>query len=111
MARRVMNADAFKPYVIDERLPGPDVQQDDEWIDFLRRSVFGGNHLVGTCRMGTDPTDAVVSPELQVHGVENLRVVDASIMPNLISAHTNAVSFAIGEKGSDLLLGRESDTV
>ena len=104
MARRLMNADAFKPYVMDERLPGPDVQRDDEWIDFLRSSVFGGNHLVGTCKMGNDP-DAVVSPELRVHGLENLRVIDASIIPNLISAHTNALSFVIGEKGADLLLG------
>jgi choline dehydrogenase len=105
MARRMMHTEAFKPYFIDERLPGPDVQRDDEWIDYLRGSVFGGNHLVGTCKMGID-ADAVVSPKLQVRGIENLRVMDASILPNLISAHTNAVSFVIGEKGADLLLGR-----
>ena len=110
MARRVMHAEAFKPYVIDERLPGPDVQGDDEWIDFLRAGVFGGNHLVGTCKMGLD-AQAVVSPELRVHGVENLRVMDASIIPNLISAHTNAIAFVIGEKGSDLLLGRPADMI
>jgi choline dehydrogenase len=110
MARRIMNADAFKPYVVDERLPGIDVQRDDEWIDFLRNAVFGGNHLVGTCKMGVD-ADAVVAPDLRVQGVENLRVIDASIIPNLISAHTNAISFAIGEKGSDLLLGRNPNTV
>jgi choline dehydrogenase len=105
MARRVMQAAAFKPYFVDERLPGPDVQTDDEWTSFLRTSVFGGNHLVGTCKMGTDPM-AVVSPALKVNGVDALRVIDASIMPRLTSAHTNAVAFAIGEKGSDLLLGR-----
>ncbi len=110
MARRIMNTKAFKPYVIDERLPGPDVQSDDEWIDFLRASVFGGNHLVGTCKMGND-RDAVVSPQLQVHGMENLRVIDASIIPSLISAHTNAISFVIGEKGSDFMLGRPAATV
>lgn len=105
MARRITQADAFKPFVIDERIPGPDVQRDDEWIGFLRANVFGGNHLVGTCKMGVD-RDAVVSPTLKVHGVENLRVVDASIMPNLISAHTNASAFVIGEKGADLVLNR-----
>ena len=110
MARRLMNSYAFKPYVIDERLPGIDVEKDDEWIDFLRGSVFGGNHLVGTCKMGNDP-NAVVSPTLQVHGVESLRVMDASIMPQLISAHTNAAAFAIGEKGADLLLGRSMEAV
>ncbi len=110
MARRLMNAEAFKPFVIDERSPGSDVERDDEWIDFLRRSVFGGNHLAGTCKMGTDAA-AVVSPELRVHGLENLRVIDASIIPNMISAHTNAISFAIGEKGSDLLLGRTADAI
>lgn len=105
MARRLMHADAFKPYVVDERMPGPDVQRDDEWIDFLRRGAFGGNHLAGTCKMGTD-AGAVVSPELRVHGLENLRIIDASIMPNLISAHTNAIAFVIGEKGADLVLGQ-----
>jgi len=105
MARRLMQTEAFKPHIVDERLPGKDVQSDDEWIDFLRRAVFGGNHLVGTCKMGNDPA-AVVSPTLQVHGFDRLRVVDASIMPTLISAHTNAAAFAIGEKGSDLILGR-----
>jgi choline dehydrogenase len=110
MARRLLNAEAFKPFVIDERTPGTDVQRDDEWIDFLRQGVFGGNHLIGTCKMGTD-AEAVVSPELRVHGLQNLRVIDASIIPNMISAHTNAISFAIGEKGSDLLLGRAAVSV
>ena len=110
MARRLITTDAFKPYVIDERLPGVEVQSDDEWIDFLQRSVFGGNHLVGTCKMGND-RDSVVSPTLQVQGLENLRVIDASIMPTLISAHTNAAAFVIGEKGSDLLLGRRADAI
>jgi choline dehydrogenase len=107
MARRITQANAFKPYVIDERIPGPEVQSDDEWIDFLRANVFGGNHLVGTCRMGQG-AEAVVSPTLQVHGIDNLRVVDASIMPNLISAHTNATAFVIGEKGADMILGRSA---
>jgi len=106
-ARRMMQTTAFRPYVVDERLPGPDVQSDDEWTGFLRSAVFAGNHLVGTCRMGTDPM-SVVSPTLQVHGIDHLRVIDASIMPQLTSAHTNAVAFAIGEKGADLVVRRAS---
>jgi len=97
-----MQAPALRPYVINERLPGTDVQTDDEWAGFLRTAIFGGNHLVGTCRMGTDPM-SVVNERLQVRGIGNLRVIDASIMPRLTSAHTNAVVFAIGEKGADLL--------
>jgi choline dehydrogenase len=104
LARRLIQSEAFKEFVIDERLPGVDVQRDDEWIHVLRSTAFAGNHLVGTCKMGRDP-NAVVSPTLQVHGVEGLRVVDASIMPNLISAHTNAAAFVIGEKGADLVRG------
>lgn len=102
LGRRILQSDAFKPYVISERLPGAEVQTDDEWIDFLRRTTFAGNHLVGTCRMGTDEM-AVVSPTLQVHGIGKLRVIDASVMPRVTSAHTNAAAFVIGEKGAELL--------
>ena len=104
VARQMIKTAAFKPYVVDERLPGKDVQSDDEWVDFVRASVFGGNHLVGTCMMGKGDM-AVVSPTLQVQGLTGLRVIDASIMPRLTSAHTNAVAFAIGEKGADLVRG------
>ncbi|MDX2222934.1 MAG: GMC family oxidoreductase N-terminal domain-containing protein, partial [Rhodospirillaceae bacterium] len=107
-ARRVIQSQAFKPFVVDERLPGPDVQSDDEWTAFIRQSTFVGNHLVGTCKMGpaTDPAAVVDPADLKVRGVERLRVIDASIMPVVTSAHTNAVAFAIGEKGADLVLGR-----
>jgi choline dehydrogenase len=102
LARRILQTDAFKPYIVTERMPGSDVQTDDEWVDFLRRATFAGNHLVGTCRMGTDEM-AVVSPTLQVHGIGKLRVIDASVMPRVTSAHTNAAAFVIGEKGAELL--------
>ena len=103
LARRLLASAAFRPFFTAERLPGPAIQSDDEWIGYLRRTTSLGYHPVGTCRMGTDRS-AVVSPELQVYGVENLRVVDASIMPRLIGANTNAATIMIAEKASDLLL-------
>jgi choline dehydrogenase len=109
LGRRILQAEAFKPYVLSERLPGSDVQSDDEWVDFLRRTTFAGNHLVGTCRMGTDDM-AVVSPTLRVHGIGRLRVIDASVMPRVTSAHTNAAAFVIGEKGAELLKSGVSQT-
>jgi len=104
MMRQVYAANAFNTFVGNETLPGEGVQSDGEWEDYLRATVFGGNHLVGTCKMGTDD-QAVVSPDLKVHGIHNLRVADASVMPELISAHTNAAVYMIAEKVSDLILG------
>ena len=104
MMRQVYAASAFNTFVENETLPGESVQSDDEWEDYLHATVFGGNHLVGTCKMGTDG-QAVVSPDLKVHGIHNLRVADASVMPELISAHTNAAVYMIAEKASDLILG------
>ncbi len=103
--RDVFASAAFKPYVRRERLPGPDVVTDADWTDYLRRTAFLGYHPVGTCRMGTDPETSVVTPELEVRGVRGLRVVDASVMPTLISANTNAATLMIAEKAADLILG------
>jgi choline dehydrogenase len=103
LARRVLANEAFKPFVIGERLPGPAIQTDAQWVEYLRRTTSLGYHPVGTCRMGVDQ-DAVVSPELKVYGVDNLRVVDASIMPSLVGANTNAATIMIAEKAADLLL-------
>jgi choline dehydrogenase len=103
--RDVFASAAFKPYVLRERLPGPDVVTDADWTDYLRRTAFLGYHPVGTCRMGTDPETSVVTPVLEVRGVGGLRVVDASVMPTLISANTNAATLMIAEKAADLILG------
>jgi len=89
---------------VGERLPGKDVQTDDEWAAFLRQTAFLGYHAVGTCRMGSD-AESVVTPDLKVRGVENLRVADASVMPDLISGNTNATAIMIGEKAADLIAG------
>jgi choline dehydrogenase len=73
---------------------------DPELSDILRRICGLGLHSVGTCRMGTD-SSAVVDPQLRVRGTTGLRVIDASIMPRLVSANTNAAAIMIGEKGAD----------
>ena len=103
LLRRIFEAPAFAAYRIDERSPGPAVQDDAGWEAYIRREAFLMYHPVGTCRMGSDP-DAVVDPQLRVRGLKGIRVADASIMPTLPSANTNAPTIMIGEKAADMLL-------
>ncbi len=105
LARRLLAADAFKPFKAREVAPGPAVATDAELIAYLRRVASTVHHPVGTCRMGTEGT-AVVNPELQVHGVSGLRVVDASIFPSVICGNTNAPVVMVAEKAADMILGR-----
>jgi choline dehydrogenase len=100
--RDLYASDALRPYVTGEYLPGDGVQTDEEWIEYFRTYSFRGEHPVGTCRMGIDD-DSVVDPQLKVHGVRGLRVVDASVMPTLISGHTNAPTIMIAERAADLI--------
>ncbi|MGY8962695.1 MAG: GMC family oxidoreductase, partial [Rhodospirillales bacterium] len=93
--RQLLSGPAFAQHRTAELLPGEDVQSDDEWAAFLRKTAFLGYHVVGTCRMGSD-SDSVVTPDLKVRGVDGLRVADASIMPDLISGNTNATALMIG---------------
>ncbi|MCU0887588.1 MAG: GMC family oxidoreductase N-terminal domain-containing protein [Rubritepida sp.] len=111
LLRRVLNTPELAPFVERETLPGPDAQTDDELLDFAYRNGSTTYHLIGTCRMGpaTDPT-AVVSDRLLVHGMEGLRVVDASIMPSMTSANTYATTLMIAEKASDFIRGREMES-
>ncbi len=83
--------------------PGAALQSDDELIEWVRHNAETTYHPVGTCKMGIDPL-AVVDPELRVHGIEGLRVADASIMPTLTSGNTNAPCIMIGEKCSSMVL-------
>src|SRR5690606_10480944 len=96
---------AFDPYRGRELMPGPDVNSDDEIDDWLAQSAETAYHPAGSCRMGTDPM-AVVDPRCRVHGMENLRVVDSSIMPTVTNGNLNAPTIMIGEKAADLILGR-----
>ena len=102
-ARRILSAKAFDEYRGEEIHPGSDCQSDEQIIEKVKEKVGLVYHPVGTCKMGTDRM-AVVDPQLRVHGLEGLRVVDASIMPRLISGNTNAPTIAIAEKAADLIL-------
>ncbi len=107
LARALLNRPELAPYFDTETLPGSSVSTDDELLDFARRRGNTGYHLVGTCRMGPAADErSVVDDALRVHGVQNLRVIDASIMPMLPSANTFAATIAIAEKGADLIRGR-----
>ncbi len=101
--RKVMSMPAVRPYVIEEFSPGPSCSTDDDWIAFCRKYGRSNHHGSSTCKMGIDEM-AVVDPRLRVHGIENLRVVDASIMPRIVAANTNAASIMIGEKGAAMIL-------
>jgi choline dehydrogenase-like flavoprotein len=106
MAREIMQQDALKPFVLAERLPGPDKLSDDDLFEYACLHAKTDHHPVGTCRMGHDE-GAVVTPDLRVRGIDNLRVCDASIMPKIVSSNTNAPTIMIGEKAADLVRGRE----
>lgn len=108
LSRQVLAASAFEPYRGDEIFPGKAVQSDAELMEFVRRKAESIYHPVGTCRMGNDD-HSVVDAELKVHGIEGLRVADASIMPQLVSGNTNAPTIMIAEKLSDLLLTKHSN--
>ena len=103
ITRRIMTAPAMAGIVADEIAPGANLQADDEMLDWIKRNAETAYHPVGTCKMGSDPM-AVVDEQLRVHGLERLRVADASIMPTLTSGNTNAPSIMIGEKAARMVL-------
>jgi choline dehydrogenase len=103
ITRRIMTAPAMQRIATDEIAPGPNIQTDNELLDWIKHNAETTYHPVGTCKMGSDPM-AVVDDQLRVHGMEALRVADASIMPTLTSGNTNAPSIMIGEKASRMVL-------
>ena len=105
LTREVHQQPAFDPYRGSELLPGDEVTTDDEIDAFIRETATTNFHASGTCRMGVDEM-AVVDPEGRVHGVEGLRVADASIMPRITSGNTNAPCIMIGEKTADHIKGK-----
>jgi choline dehydrogenase-like flavoprotein len=107
LTREIMAQPAFRKYVRREHLPGVEAQTRADLEAYARRFGKTDYHPVGTCKMGVDAL-AVVDPQLRVHGIDRLRVVDSSVMPRLISSNTNAASIMIGEKGSDLIKGNRA---
>lgn len=102
LGRRILATPPLAQYVAEEFLPGPAVQSDTELLEHARNRGSTVFHPTSTCKMGIDPM-AVVDPELRVAGIGGLRVVDASVMPTVISGNTNAATIMIAERASDLL--------
>ncbi|NNU82129.1 GMC oxidoreductase [Halovulum dunhuangense] len=101
--RRIARTEPMASCVEREITPGPEVEDDEDLRAYCRANGLSLLHAVGTCRMGTGH-DAVVDPRLRVRGIDGLRVVDASIMPRIVSGNTNAASIMIGEKGAAMIL-------
>jgi choline dehydrogenase len=102
-ARKISQTPPMSDYVAEEILPGIDTESDDELLEHCRSNGLSLLHCIGTCKMGVDEM-AVVDPSLRVHGINGLRVIDASIMPSIVSANTNAATIMIGEKGAQMII-------
>ena len=87
-----------------EVLPGPVVESDEQMLQYFRENSGSIYHLCGSCAMGADEQKSVVDKRLRVHGLDGLRIVDASIFPNLTSGNTHAAVLMVAEKGADLIL-------
>lgn len=110
VARDLAAQPSMKPFIEAEFFPGPNCQSDEEIDEHIRNTCITVHHPAGTCRAGSD-ADAVVDPELRVRGVEGLRAVDASVMPDLVCGNINAAVIMIAEKASDLIKATKSQEV
>jgi choline dehydrogenase len=107
LQRRIYAAAPFREHATKELVPGPSVQTDEEILEFWRNDSMTAYHPVGTAAMGSaDDPNAVVDSELRVHGIQGLRVVDASIFPLVPSGNTHAPVVAVADRAADLILGR-----
>ena len=104
IGRRVAQAPSFSRYRAVEVQPGPGVQDDAGLVEYIRRAASTVHHPCGSCRMGPDP-NSVVDAQLRVHGIEALRVADASVFPSIVGGNTNAAVVMIAEKAADLVRG------
>ena len=105
IAREVGSHPALAKFRGEEAKPGTKVQTDAEIDAFLKSTAITAHHPAGTCAMGIGP-DAVLDPQMKVRGIEGLRVVDASAMPDMVSAHINACVLMMAEKASDMIRGK-----
>ena len=106
-ARRILNQPAFDRYNGGEVSPGPSVETDEEILEWVASDSETALHPSCTCRMGTDAMAVVDPTTMRVHGVEGLRVVDASVMPNVSNGNIYAPVMMIAEKAADIILGQE----
>lgn len=102
LTQEILAQKPLEPFILAERLPGPEVNTDEDYFDFICEHSKTSHHCAGTCRMGPD-AEAVVDIRLRFNGIEGLRVVDNSIMPTVISSNTNAAAIMIGEKAADMI--------
>ena len=103
LARRIMEAPAIRDITIEEMPPSQAAQSDEDLLRWFRGASGSIYHLCGSCRMGRDPRSSVVDPNLRVHGVDGLRVVDASIFPNITAGNINAPTLMVAEKASKII--------
>jgi choline dehydrogenase len=107
IARRLFRAPPLARFVEAETSPKAEIESDEDLLAFARQKGTTVYHMMGTARMGPkERLDSVVDHQLRVHGIEGLRVCDASIMPSMPSANTNATTLMIAEKAADMILGR-----
>ncbi|MNG07903.1 Oxygen-dependent choline dehydrogenase [compost metagenome] len=104
LIRKIMNAPALKKITVEEVLPGRGVDDEAGMLQYFRENSGSIYHLCGSCSMGSDQAQSVVDKRLRVHGIDGLRIVDASIFPNVTSGNTNAAAMMVAEKGADLIL-------
>ncbi|MFV0475699.1 MAG: GMC family oxidoreductase [Pikeienuella sp.] len=106
IGRRVIESAPLDRYRVHEIEPGPDCRSDEDWLEFARRNGQTIYHVLGTCRMGREG-QSVVDPGLRVHGIEGLRVVDASVMPDMVSGHSQAAVMMLADEGADMILAAQ----
>ena len=105
LARKVLKTKPLSDIVIEETLPGKDIQNDEELKNYCKKMIKTNWHPVGTCKMGTEDDEmSVLNTKLKVKGIEKLRVFDVSMMPNIVAANTNAPAMAIADKATDIML-------
>ncbi|WP_299482440.1 GMC family oxidoreductase N-terminal domain-containing protein [uncultured Roseibium sp.] len=109
LTQEILAQGPLKPFIKAERLPGPNVETDEDYFNFICEHSKTSHHPAGTCRMGADDK-AVLDPRLRFNGLSRLRVIDASVMPTVVSSNTNAAAIMIGEKGADMIKQDHGDT-
>ena len=106
-AREVLSSEEFDEVRGEEMAPGKSIQSDEDLLAYIRKTAVTVYHPVGTCKMGTDDLSVVSPGDLKVKGMSNLRVIDASVMPSIVSGNTSAPTMMIAERGARMILEKE----